>query len=320
MAVLGCTLSVHRGTSSSMTSILSRGLAAGAVGTTVLNAATWIDMAITGRPASDAPEQTAAGVLEAVGVEPPSDSNRRTAHGALGGIATGLAVGLASSAVRALGLKVPAPVGAALSGAAAMAATDLSMAATGVSDPRSWTPADWLRDAVPHLAYGVGVRWTLDRLTDHDHTAEQSRDMHPVTPALLGRSALLGAATGGRASLGLSGPLVAHGLVARLSAAGLVGTELVLDKLPSTTSRLIPGALIARAGAGGVGAGVLAHRQRVDPALPALAGAAGALAGSFLGAAWRELAAQRGYTWQAALVEDVAAISLTWLAIRETTA
>ncbi|MEO6509564.1 MAG: hypothetical protein ABIO16_01145 [Nocardioides sp.] len=36
-----------------------------------------------------------------------------------------------------------------------MAATDAPMAALGVSDPRTWATADWLSDAIPHLAYGV---------------------------------------------------------------------------------------------------------------------------------------------------------------------
>ncbi len=40
-------------------------------------------------------------------------------------------------------------------GAAAMAGTDVPMAALGVSDPRTWAAKDWLSDAVPHLAYGL---------------------------------------------------------------------------------------------------------------------------------------------------------------------
>ena len=36
-----------------------------------------------------------------------------------------------------------------------MIATDAPMAALGVSDPRTWKPADWASDALPHLAYGM---------------------------------------------------------------------------------------------------------------------------------------------------------------------
>jgi hypothetical protein len=51
-----------------------------------------------------------------------------------------------------------------LVGAAAMAATDGSMAALGVSDPRKWTTADWLSDVVPHLAYGAVTCFVLNAM------------------------------------------------------------------------------------------------------------------------------------------------------------
>ena len=259
-------------------------------------------------------------MLEAVGIDPPTDDNRRAALGSLGGIAAGLGVGVAASVVRALGLRVSAPAGAVLTGAAAMAATDLPMAATGVSDLRTWSGTDWVRDAVPHLAYGIGVRWTLDRLAAYDASTEVRRDRRPVTPGLLGRAAMLGAAAGGRTSLGVGGPMLGHGTLARVLATGLVGTELVMDKLPSTPSRLLAPVLGGRLGAGAVGAGVLARRERANVVLPVLAGALGAFGGSVAGAAWREVAEQRGLTWQSAAAEDAVAMGLTWLAVRGTRA
>ena len=36
------------------------------------------------------------------------------------------------------------------------------MAALGVSDPRTWRPADWLSDLVPHLAYGAVTALAYD--------------------------------------------------------------------------------------------------------------------------------------------------------------
>ncbi len=36
-----------------------------------------------------------------------------------------------------------------------MVAADAPMAVLGVSDPRTWAPADWVSDAVPHLVYGL---------------------------------------------------------------------------------------------------------------------------------------------------------------------
>ncbi|MFC7382318.1 hypothetical protein [Sphaerisporangium rhizosphaerae] len=45
-----------------------------------------------------------------------------------------------------------------------MAATDVSLAALRVSDPRSWKSADWLSDLLPHLAYGAVAAATLHHL------------------------------------------------------------------------------------------------------------------------------------------------------------
>jgi hypothetical protein len=42
------------------------------------------------------------------------------------------------------------------------------MAATGLTDPRSWSLADWLSDAVPHVAYGVVTAWTLRTIAPAD--------------------------------------------------------------------------------------------------------------------------------------------------------
>jgi hypothetical protein len=42
-----------------------------------------------------------------------------------------------------------------------MAATDTSMVKLGLTDPSSWSAADWLSDALPHLAYGIAAEATL---------------------------------------------------------------------------------------------------------------------------------------------------------------
>lgn len=49
-------------------------------------------------------------------------------------------------------------------GAAAMAASDGSMTALGVTDPRQWDANSWLSDALPHLAYGAVTIATLHAL------------------------------------------------------------------------------------------------------------------------------------------------------------
>ena len=90
--------------------------------------------------------------------------NRLGGIGALSGIATGVAVGALFGGLRAFGLRSGPLLGTVLVGLSAMAATDSSMARLGVSDPRSWSAADWLSDLVPHLAYGAVVSTTLEAL------------------------------------------------------------------------------------------------------------------------------------------------------------
>ena len=38
-----------------------------------------------------------------------------------------------------------------------MVAVDVSMALTGVSDPKTWGVQGWLSDAIPHAVYGAVV-------------------------------------------------------------------------------------------------------------------------------------------------------------------
>lgn len=138
---------------------LAKGAVAGAAGTTALNAVTYLDMACRGRPSSSAPTDAVEQLARKVGTGVPGEGRQRESRvsgaGALLGIATGVGVGVAYGAVRAAGLRPPLLVGAGLVGAAAMAGADASMAGLGVSDPRTWSSADWLSDVVPHLAYGL---------------------------------------------------------------------------------------------------------------------------------------------------------------------
>jgi hypothetical protein len=141
-----------------LTSIL-RGAAAGAVGTTALNAVTYLDMTLRARPSSSTPERSVERLADKTGTEIPGDDeqrqNRISGLGALMGITTGLSVGIAYGAARALGWRPSSVTGTLVTALAAMTASGLPMAALGVSDPRSWSLSDWLSDLVPHLAYGL---------------------------------------------------------------------------------------------------------------------------------------------------------------------
>lgn len=136
-----------------------RGGVAGAAGTTVLNAVTYADMALRGRGSSDASAQVVDRIARGAGHPVPgsgsSRDNRLSGLGALSGIAVGCGVGTAVSVLRRVGVRLPLWLGGVATGALAMAATDVPMARLGVSDPGSWSGADWASDVVPHLLYGL---------------------------------------------------------------------------------------------------------------------------------------------------------------------
>jgi len=135
------------------------GAAAGAAGTTALNAVTYLDMAGRARPASSTPEQVVEQLLDKAGVGIPGEGeaqeNRKTALAALSGIATGVAVGCAYGLLRSVGIRPPLSVAGPLLGLAAMAGADVPIVKLGLTDPRTWSPVDWASDVVPHLAYGL---------------------------------------------------------------------------------------------------------------------------------------------------------------------
>lgn len=152
-----------------MTARLFWGAVSGATGTTVLNVVGYGDMLVRGRSASSVPAKMAGILADRLGIAPrrsnneePSAQNRREAAGALLGYATGVGVGVGYGAVRARVDSVPRAGASLLLGLTAMATSDLSMALLGVSDPRTWSAADWLSDLIPHLSYGLAAAATFD--------------------------------------------------------------------------------------------------------------------------------------------------------------
>jgi hypothetical protein len=143
-----------------------RGAAAGAAGTTALNAVAYLDMVVRGRPASSTPEDTVEKLADTAHVTIPGEGdlrrNRVQGLGPLLGLAAGVGVGVLVGLVRASGFRAAPPVGALLTTAGVMLAANGPMAVLGVTDPRTWSRTDWISDVVPHLAYGVVVKTTLD--------------------------------------------------------------------------------------------------------------------------------------------------------------
>jgi hypothetical protein len=142
------------------------GIAAGAAGTTALNAVTYLDMAARARPASSTPDDTVRKAEEltgaALGGSEEEAANRRSALGALLGIASGLATGAVYGLVRPRLRRVPLAVLGVAAGLAANVGTTGPMAALGVTDPRTWPADSWLSDLLPHLAYGLATAAAFD--------------------------------------------------------------------------------------------------------------------------------------------------------------
>lgn len=141
-----------------MVRAMLRGAAAGAAGTTALNAVTYLDMAWRARPASSTPSDTVDEAVARTPLDVPGEGedrdNRVSAVGALTGLATGVGVGAAYGLARAAGLRPPTWAGALLASAAALVGSNGPMTALGVTDPRTWSGVDWVSDVVPHVAYG----------------------------------------------------------------------------------------------------------------------------------------------------------------------
>ncbi|GAB2867349.1 hypothetical protein GCM10027176_81280 [Actinoallomurus bryophytorum] len=144
------------------------GLLAGGAGTTALNAVTYADMALRGRPASEMPEHLVEAITERAGIEPGDEGTtpgRRQGLAGLLGIATGLGVGVAYGLAGGAHTPRRAAAGTIALTVAASLASDAPATVAGLTDPRTWTAGDLLADLVPHLAYGAVTAITYDRLT-----------------------------------------------------------------------------------------------------------------------------------------------------------
>ena len=106
-------------------------------------------------------EAAGAGALAS---DDETTTNRRGGIGALLGYANGLGVGVAYGLVRPALRGVPVLLMAAAAGGAAMALSDVAIAASGASDPKTWSAADWAADAIPHLVYGLALALSFDAL------------------------------------------------------------------------------------------------------------------------------------------------------------
>ena len=153
-----------------LTRLVLLGAAAGAAGTTALNAVTYLDMAVRGRPTSSTPEDTVEALSATTHVPVPGDGdtrdNRIAGLGPLTGLLAGVGVGALLGAGRAAGWRPGLGAGSAAATLLALVGTNGPMTVLGVTDPRTWPVSSWVADVVPHLAYGAVTAVVLDRLDD----------------------------------------------------------------------------------------------------------------------------------------------------------
>src|SRR2546430_16499213 len=132
---------------------LTRGLIAGAAGTTALDAVSYLDMVVPGRPASTTPQRRAQRLAELMHVDlgkGEQGDNHASGLGALLGYATGAGVGMAYCLFT--GGRGRWPLSAVVLSGLALVASNTPMTLLGVTDPREWMVTDWVADVVPHLA------------------------------------------------------------------------------------------------------------------------------------------------------------------------
>jgi len=135
------------------------GAAAGAAGTTALNAVTYLDMVARGRPTSSTPEGTVRKLSDKVHIPIPGHDeardNRIAGLGPLIGLASGVSVGALLGFARSAGWRPGLLASGLAATVGALVGSNGPMVVLGVTDPRTWGAKDWVSDGIPHLAYGV---------------------------------------------------------------------------------------------------------------------------------------------------------------------
>ncbi len=135
------------------------GAAAGAAGTTALNAVTFLDMAVRGRPSSSTPQDTVEKLAERFHVPIPGDEgvhdNRVAGLGPLTGLAAGVGVGVLLGLAGSCGWRPGRAVSSIAAAVGALIGSNGPMTVLGVTDPRTWAIKDWVSDVIPHVAYGA---------------------------------------------------------------------------------------------------------------------------------------------------------------------
>lgn len=95
---------------------------------------------------------------------PDEQKNRKAGLGPLVGLAAGVGTGATLELAAAIGPRPGRAVGTGMAFLAVMLAGNAPMTLLGITDPRTWSRADWAADLIPHLAYAVVTAHVLDGL------------------------------------------------------------------------------------------------------------------------------------------------------------
>ncbi|MBD5633420.1 MAG: hypothetical protein IAI49_02975 [Candidatus Eremiobacteraeota bacterium] len=155
--------------------MIARGLLAGAAGILALDAYTYVDIFVRGRPPSDLPATTVQKLAQTFGIgglaseESEVAKNRRGGAGALLGYGVGLGSAISYSTVRPfLEEWIPWPMAGAILGATTLVVSEGSATALGATDWSTWSVSDWISDIVPRTLYGLSVAYVCEILDDAD--------------------------------------------------------------------------------------------------------------------------------------------------------
>lgn len=141
------------------------GIAAGAAGTAVLNAATYADMALRARPPSKVPKRVVKEFARWAHVA-PLQRERTEGLSMLLGYADGFGTGALFGALRPRMRSVPwfaAGLGLAIFTLLLSEGTATAMRKT---DPRTWGAGGWLMDIIPRCLYGCVTCLVYDALIE----------------------------------------------------------------------------------------------------------------------------------------------------------
>jgi hypothetical protein len=147
---------------------VTAGALAGAAGTTALNTVTYLDMVWRARPASSTPEATVERLAEVTRTRIPGSaderSNRIAGLGPLTGLMVSTGVGAVLGLARTAGYRPGLLISSLTASVAALIGSNGPMTIVGITDPHTWSRADWVSDLVPHLAYGMVTAGALQAL------------------------------------------------------------------------------------------------------------------------------------------------------------